>query len=601
MKIKQPMRLIITKTNKTIKNIKKIRIMNSKYYITILFLLVTTNFAFSQIDKQVNVVKEYTPIISDAYRISTLPRIKDTTKAPKHTFSYNIESQPFNVKFKLKPINSAKMVGEPLKKLYSTNIRLGFGNYLTPYLELNYNTLRSKGQLVAVNLKHISSYGKIKMNDGEKVYAGFSNTQAKLYGKKILKHQKFVAGSMFIKNITYGYYGYDDNDTTLNSSDKKLNKNEIEKQDLKIIGVSAKIKSINRSKSKLNYDLNLKNIFLQETSKIYSNNLDFYGNLNNYYKKEIIGVDYGINYINTNTKTDTINNTIIRIKPYLNKTTDTWRIIAGLDFNADVNPSTDPRFHFYPMVDIKYNVFDEALIPYLGVFGTIENNNYQKIIFENPYILNDLNVKNTDNVLSLYLGVKGKLSSNFSYNFKTTYKVYEDMYFYINHPVVEPDSVFPLTTSFTNKFDVVYDNVSLIDLYGELNWEKSKKLSFLLFGHYYEYSMGNLAYAWHKPQYNLTFSTKYNMQNKIVTNLDVFAIGKQYAVKSIEYKTKTKKVYSAKELDGFIDVNLSFEYRYTKILSVFLKFNNILSQKYYRYNYYPTQGFNVLAGFSYSL
>ena len=575
--------------------------MNRKYYITILILLVTTSIALSQINKQVNVVKEYTPVISDAYRIGTLPKIKDTTKISKHIFSYNIESQPFNVNFKLKPIKSAKMVGEPLKKLYTTNIRLGFGNYLTPYFELNYNSLRSKDQLIAINLKHISSYGKIKMADEQKVYAGFSNSQVKLYGKKILKHQKIVSGSMLVKNLIYGYYGYDDKDTSILLSDKKLKKEEIETQNLKILGVSAKIKSINRSKSQLNYDLNFKNTFLQETSKIYSNNLDLYGNINNYYKKEIIGVDYEINYINTNLKTDTINNTIIRIKPYLNKTTDTWRIIAGLNFNADVNPPADPDFHFYPMVDIKYNVFDEALIPYLGVFGTVENNNYQKIIFENPYITNDLNVKNTDNVLSLYLGVKGKLSSNFSYNFKTTYKVYEDMYFYINHFETQPDSANPVITTFTNKFDVVYDNISLIDLYGELNWEKSKKLSFLLFGHYYEYSMGNLAQAWHKPQYNITFSTKYNIQNKIVAGIDVFAIGKQYAVKSVEYKSVTQKVYNAKELDGFIDLNLSFEYRYTKILSTFLKFNNILSQKYYKYNYYPTQGFNVLVGLSYSL
>ncbi len=570
----------------------------NRYYITLLLLIFTCNIAFSQIDKQVNVVKEYTPIISDAYRISTLPKIIDTTKTIKHTFSYNIESKPFNVNFKLKPIKSAKMVGEPLKKLYTTNIRLGFGNYITPYFELNYNTLRSKDNLVVFNLKHISSYGKIKMPDENKVYAGFANSQAKLYGKKILKHQKYISGSMLIKNLTYGYYGYDVNDTT---ADKKLKKSEIEKQNIKILGLSAKLKSINRSKSRINYDVNLKNTFLQEITKIKSNNLKFYGNINNYYKTEILGVDYEINYINTNTKIDTVNNTIIKIKPYINKSTDTWRIIAGLNFNADINPPAEPAFHFYPMIDVKYNVIDELLIPYLGIYGNIENNNYQKIILENPYIDNTLNVKNTNNILSLYLGVKGKLSSKLSYNFKTNYKVYEDMYFYINKLTIQPDSANPLVTTFDNKFDVVYDNVSLIDVYGELNWEKSKKINFILFGHYYEYSMGELNYAWHKPKYNITFSTKYNIQNKIITNLDLFLIGKQYAIKSVEYKSANKKIYSPQELKGFIDLNLSFEYRYTKILSAFLKFNNILSQKYYRYNFYPTQGFNVLVGLSYSL
>lgn len=572
--------------------------MKLNYYISTLLLLLLTNFAFSQINKQVNVVKEYTPIVSDAYRISILPKLIDTSKAPKHKFSYNIESQPFNVNFKLKPINSAKMVGEPLTKLYSTNINIGFGNYLTPYFEVNYNSLRSKDKLIVANIKHISSFGKVKMADDNKVYAGFTNTEANLYGKKILSKKNFISGNLAIANKTYGYYGYDATDSI---SDKKLKKSEIEKQNIKILNTAFKFKSIDLSANKIKYDINIKNTYLQEISKIHSNNLSLFGNINNLYQKEIIGLDYNINYVNTNTKTDTVNNTIVQIKPYINKSTETWRIIAGLNFNTDINSPNDPTYHFYPNIDIEYNVFEKSLIPFIGVTGNIENNNYQKIILENPYIANNLSVKNTNNLLSLYAGLKGRLSSTLSYNFKTKYNVYENMYFYVNQQITQPDTTFPFIATLSNKFDVLYDNVTQVDVYGEINWKKSNKLNFLLFGHYYKYALGNLNYAWHKPNYNITFSTKYNIQNKIITNLDIFAIGKQYAVSKIEYTNAKQIVYTPKELKGFIDVNLSFQYKYTKILSAFIKFNNILSQKYYEYNYYPTQGFNVLIGLSYSL
>jgi outer membrane receptor protein involved in Fe transport len=55
------------------------------------------------------------------------------------------------------------------------------------------------------------------------------------------------------------------------------------------------------------------------------------------------------------------------------------------------------------------------------------------------------------------------------------------------------------------------------------------------------------------------------------------------------------------ELQGIADINLGLEYRYNKILSGFLRLNNIGNTRYYKWNNYPVQGFSVMAGFTYSL
>src|SRR3989304_7378333 len=86
----------------------------------------------------VEIIKEYEPTISDAYKINDNPRIYDTVPfAPKLT--YSIKSSKINTVFDVEPINPAKIKGEPLVKLYKNYAKLGFGTNTTSYAELFLN------------------------------------------------------------------------------------------------------------------------------------------------------------------------------------------------------------------------------------------------------------------------------------------------------------------------------------------------------------------------------------------------------------------------------------------------------------------------------
>jgi hypothetical protein len=50
-----------------------------------------------------------------------------------------------------------------------------------------------------------------------------------------------------------------------------------------------------------------------------------------------------------------------------------------------------------------------------------------------------------------------------------------------------------------------------------------------------------------------------------------------------------------------VNLGLSAEYRYTRILSFWIKVDNVSWNRYYEWAYYPSQMFNFMAGFSYSL
>ena len=94
----------------------------------------------------------------------------------------------------------------------------------------------------------------------------------------------------------------------------------------------------------------------------------------------------------------------------------------------------------------------------------------------------------------------------------------------------------------------------------------------------------------------------YDLSDKILVRLDVFVLGKQYA-KIYTTTATTEGIITtpeAKELGGLVDVNVGFEYRYTKKLSAFINFMNIGSVEYEKYQDYATQRFNILGGLTYS-
>jgi hypothetical protein len=121
-------------------------------------------------------------------------------------------------------------------------------------------------------------------------------------------------------------------------------------------------------------------------------------------------------------------------------------------------------------------------------------------------------------------------------------------------------------------------------------------------GKYNNYFLDNENKPWHKPTLEINLSADYNMQDKIWIKAEVFTCSKTYA-RTFE-KTVSVPVTTISEvpveLKGFADINLGVEYRYTKLLSAFINFNNILGQRNFRWYNYPSYRFNVMLGVTYS-
>jgi len=148
-----------------------------------------------------------------------------------------------------------------------------------------------------------------------------------------------------------------------------------------------------------------------------------------------------------------------------------------------------------------------------------------------------------------------------------------------------------------NQYKVIYDNTNLFNVSGQVKYQYKEKVHFIAKGNYYLYKTKNLDRAYHKPDYDITLSTVYNLKSKIILKADVFVIGNQFALTQVS----DKSVYTTepKLMKGIVDVNIGAEYRYSKMLSFFVNFNNIANTRYYRWEKYPSQRFNLMAGLTF--
>jgi hypothetical protein len=278
-----------------------------------------------------------------------------------------------------------------------------------------------------------------------------------------------------------------------------------------------------------------------------------------------------------------VNNVVVNLKPWLGKTTPAYTYRLGVGLALDVH-GDDVKPHIYPEALLRINMVEGVLMPYFGVDGKLQVNNFRSVAEENRYITPGLKMGNTNHKIRGYAGLKGAFSRRISYELMASYSLVDNMPLFVNDTL----------DMLGNSFSVVYDNMEWIQVRGEVKYRQSERLNALISVTYDRYKLEAQAKPWHRPELVITIDEQYNLHNKILIDAGLYYVGKRYAPAT----TLDAEMISLK---GFVDLNLGFEYRYTKILSGFIRLNNILGSRIYTWNQYPGLGFNVRFGFTYAL
>ena len=579
----------------------------------LIFLLsIFLTIAFSTLAQENSTEETYLGIGSGSRKIAKsakkmlIPSHIDSTMEMEEV-KYYLEPKQHQVSYEIENIKPARLkVVEPLEKLYNGYVKAAAGSYLTPLLNFNYSSLRSKYDSWGICGDFQSSFGDIK----EMGNTSFTDASLGAYFQKFFLDNDLWAELDYERN-TYNFYGLNYNDTILNLLKEKRDLF-IQNYDLFDMHLKFNSKNNGRDTNKLRYKTWLDYHRLSSRYQLVENHFligahsgwvimdeEFLGtfefDLNNLMQPDLM-IDSNDLIWAENPISNT--SSVIRFNPHIY--TRKNNLIAKVGVSLQANIADQATFKFFPDIEVSYNLFNNVFIPYGGLKGNIQRNTFNNLRSENPYLSEDSDLLNSVQRVNLFAGIRGSLSNKFTFNLSTSIEKLDDFYFFT------PDT----TSSYENKFTLTYDKLDRTTLTGEITYQQDEKLKVLTKLELFSYSPSQEKYAWQKPNFIFTLGSVLDLSDKIIVKGDVFFIGSRNVFSYME-PTSNGNIINDEDgnialeedsdryiykLKPFIDMNLSLEYRYNKKVSAFIQFNNFTAKKYQYWNNFPVQSINIMGG-----
>jgi hypothetical protein len=581
--------------------------INFQYKIAIVTVLFGTQLTIAQKKDQnignevVNVVKPYTPTISDAFKVKETPSLDDDDNTKKENIQYNIFSFPVASTFTPSKGKAANVDKEEQEKLFSNYATLAAGNYGNINAELFVTQTLENNNYIGAMLRHLSSQGGIKetvLDDK------FSNTSLDLtYGSRT-REMSWNADLGYSRQM-YNWYGLNPSlYETLLPADRNAF----------IEGIDPKQTYQNIS---LGGRLSLKESVFKEASIKFNRFSDAFSSAENRFVakpsfafeflEENIKADFVVDYISGSFDKDYLGNaeikygfTNIGFKPSFQILKDDLSVNVGIGlFYSMANQEGDNKFFIYPNITASYKVVGDLMIAYAGAEGNLKQNSFQEFSQENFFVSPTLGVAPTDQKFDIYVGLKGKLANSISYNVRGSY-LNEDNRALFRNNEYNYDNTNTEGYAFGNSFNVVYDNVKTLSFFGELKADFSKNVSFGINGTFSSYSEKDQKEAWNLPGLKIGSNVDFNITPKWSAGVNVFFVGERKDLVTLtSFDPTIPNVSEIVTLDSYFDLNANVVYKYSDRLTFFLKGNNIANQKYQRWINYPVQGVQGLVGANY--
>jgi len=545
----------------------------------------------------VNVVKPYTPSISDAFKVKETPVLDDEENSKKETIKYTIFSFPVASTFTPSKGKAEGVEKEEQAHMFNNYATFGAGNYGTFNAELFVYQELGANDYVGGMFRHLSSQGGISNVELDN---GFYDTSIDLtYGIR----QRDLSWNLDLgyQNQIYNWYGLP---KEFASSSSSINRN--------------LIAAINPQQSYNNIYLGSKIEFkesiLAEASVKFNHFSDGFGSSENrFYGKPSLKFNISDRVIKTNVIVDYVGGsfkreywntnsikygfTNIGIAPSFAVQEEGWDfdIGVGLFYSLDAENNNN-KFLVYPQINASFKVVGDLMIFYAGAEGNLQQNTYSDLVSENPYLSPTLNIKPTDKQYDIFAGLKGKLANTISYNLRASYVNERNKAFFKSNYYNENST--NENYAFGNSMQVVYDYTKTVSFYGELKADFSEDLTFGIDGTFSSYTNDFQAEAWNLPAIKLNAKVNFNITKKWYAGVNVFFVGER-----VDQKLNTNILYFAPPspitLDSYFDVNANLGFKYSDRLTAFLRANNIANQAYQKWLDFPVQGFQLILGANY--
>ncbi|WP_298555159.1 TonB-dependent receptor [uncultured Algibacter sp.] len=541
----------------------------------------------------IDVVKPYTPTISDAFKVKEVPTLNDETTQTKKEIKYNIFSFPVASTFTPAKGKAAVVEKQAPVKLFDNYATLGVGTYTTILGEVYLNHAISRNESIGGYVSHHSSAGGL---EGVLLDDGFSNSKINVnYSSRLRDLAWHVEGGF--QHQKYNWYGLPENYANNQEFANTLD-----------VGHSF-------FSAHFGGDISFEDTYINSGSFFFRRFGDNQGSGENRFianvkvdvpiNGEEISTDLKIDYLggmfDRNYFTDdelNYGNFQIGISPTYEMKQDDLTLHLGVTAVYSNDRDTgDSSLHIYPNITATYRLVNDVLIAYGGIEGGLIQNSYYDFAIENPFVSPTLFIMPTDQQYNAYIGLKGKLSSNMSYSVNGSYIADRNKALFINN-ITSFDLLGAEDYEYGNSFGITYDNVDTFGVSGEINVDVNRNFKLGLKAEYFTYSTDNQAEAWNLPDVKGSLFLDYQIDENWFTGANLFYTGERKDLLSINDPIEGLRSMTV-VLDSFFDANAHVGYHVNEQLSVFAKANNIANNAYQKWQNFPVQSIQFLAGATY--
>ncbi|MEL6842569.1 MAG: hypothetical protein AAFP02_05090, partial [Bacteroidota bacterium] len=253
-------------------------------------------------------------------------------------------------------------------------------------------------------------------------------------------------------------------------------------------------------------------------------------------------------------------------------------IRAGIRFNYwNTNADTVDGTNFLgPVIEGRFSVIPDQFAIVAGFTSGMVNNTYYDMIYINPYLNQDVEIRPSVERMNIYAGVEGNINDQFDFAGRVYYRRVTDQLMYI--PTLSGDYTFitvydSLMTNTGVHLEVNYDLNEQFRAGGSFNFNVFNTTSFEDF--------------FNASRVRLDAYGRYTWNEKLRAQADIVYFGRALTAESEE---------SFFFRSPFFGVSLGADYQIVEQFSAFAKVSNLVGTQFQRWYQYPERGIDFRVG-----
>ncbi|HEX9648987.1 MAG TPA: hypothetical protein VGA21_00385 [Cyclobacteriaceae bacterium] len=471
--------------------------------------------------------------------------------------------QPINPRLRVVTISD-----EEISKLYGGYLKAGFGNYTSPLLNAYIFTKRNEKFSLGAFGNYLSSFrGPVDKKNSASSDLNLGVTGS-IHGEDV-----FLRSEIDYSRLGRYFYGY---------------------QDGLLVDRDTIQQIINRFNVRLNlsgelsttpwlYNLGAGYRYIGDEYDATENEARISGGLG--YKldadgKIVLDAEY-MNLGRSDNLIDGLNRNLLQIAPAYHFTYNKIQILAGINMTVENDTIKGlNKFHLYPDINATFNI-SGSLSLYGGINGKINVRSLDYWLQENPFLNENTPIFHSNQNLEVYGGLYGQLVNPLGFQLGASIASVKNMSYLVND------------SQDISRFTLVYDSMktSIANVFGQLSLQKEQARIWFR-GDYWGYNTGAVQEAWHLPSFEITAGTKINIYEKIMVSGNFKSL---FGIKAYDPVSQLSI-----DLDPVLKLDIEVEYLLSKIAGIFVQANNVISSPNEAYFRYPSRGFQVIGGLTFS-